>query len=410
MITISTDNDSHAPRHSTREHKGNKRSKTSSNIMDDDERFNEAIDDSDTAELMYTTRSSALVQQNQLQSHVNFLRLRDDIQQNRDLEELLHEIPISERDVEAMLSGTSLDLRSSTQIPVDTLDNPEVSLKPAADLLIFQLLLQQMQQENTVSMMGLRSLRLPCGTLALALWEDYFDIHSFIQENNLSCTVGDGMLTLIRKINSRHGVTVPLPSTFRTIQNAMKRHEAHYARQKIVFEVVIPLEISQAKRNSLYNTRPVEDMIVPGEAKSKEEQYSSAVYAVGARGSVMEAIGTMLLSCTLVTDPKNCTHVEVTGQNLSDADVPLPVTFHAYDAVDKSFNTEERVVCDMPSSEWFRDIESEIHNFYHDNTIGVLNVVLSYDATSLTKTIGSTGRYATPLYVALGNTLFSMNL
>lgn len=377
-------------------------------------------------DLIFTSQNSTAVQETQHMRHRQFLQIYQDIRMNRDNDdELIEDIPVRDADVQAMLCGASSfleeynleNLAHQTSIPGDsrlseyiTVDNPEYSIKPAADMLIFQLLLQQMEQEDTRSVMGLRSLRLPCGSLALSLWEDYFDIYSFIQEHNLSTTIGDNMLGLIKSINDRHGVVVPLPSTFKSIQVAMKRHEAHYARTKLMFNVTVPREIVNAK--NCYASHTLQSSWQHQSSHvCQSSQHEDIVYAVGARGSVMEAVSTMLLKCVLVADPKTCIHTEITGQNIvSEEKAPLPVTFHAYDAtVNVSINntTEEvRVVCDMVSSEWFRDVEDEIHRFYQDNSIGVLNIVLSYDATSLTKTIGSTGRYATPLYVALGKTLF----
>lgn len=109
--------------------------------------------------------------------------------------------------------------------PWNVTENFDNSLKPDAQFLLFQLALQQMQDHDQTKKMALRSLRLPNGSSANVLWEDYYDLHCFILENNLSESLGARLLQTINKINIRHGVLVPLPSQFRTINQAMKRHQ-----------------------------------------------------------------------------------------------------------------------------------------------------------------------------------------
>lgn len=269
-------------------------------------------------------------------------------------------------------------------------DNFDNSLKPDAQFLLFQFALQQMQHDDPKKVMALRSLHLPNGSSANVLWEDYYDLHCFILENNLSESLGDRLLQTINKINVRHGVSVPLPSQFRTIKQAIRRHQNEYKHQAFVYDVymddvcVPPAFI--ARREGRRNPQ------ADGNRGDNDCINKDTVYATGARVSVLETIATMLLSCreidmdTQTAPSKSCSTTET------------PVTFQSYTPAING----ERVVSDIPSAEWFRLMLNDIHHYYGDTHIGLLSVVLSYDATTLTKAIGTSGRYTTPVYVTIG--------
>lgn len=134
---------------------------------------------------------------------------------------------------------------------------------------------------------------------------------------------------------------------------------------------------------------------------------SSIIYATGARLSILESVAEICLQSELV-DKDNPIADTVQTENQVQ---PLQLCFKWQNAnifehqcKDKNLHTSTRVVTDMISSEWFAEVEEDVKHYYGDDNIGILNIVLSYDATSLTKVIGSTGRYATPVYVMLGKT------
>lgn len=297
--------------------------------------------------------------------------------------------------------------------PTNYTDNFDTCLKPDAQFLLFQFALQQMQDLDPSKVMALRALRLPNGSCAKVLWEDYYDLHCFILENNLSESLGDRLLLTINKINSRHGVQVPLPSQFRTIQQAMKRHQNQYKHQSFIYDVYLddlcipPAVLNQRHmRNHAHHADDNNSSI-----RNKDKISGDTVFGTGARLSVLETVATMLLSCCVVDDEKNTTQSSYPERNLSQTPAMLNVserasargtnvTFKAYTPTVSG----ERVVCDVPSAEWFRETLEDIHHYYGDTQIGLLSIILSYDATTLTKAIGTSGRYTTPVYVTIGTT------
>lgn len=53
-------------------------------------------------------------------------------------------------------------------------------------------------------------------------WEDYLQIYNFVNRNDVTQRGADQLLEMIRDINTRHKVMVPLPLNFKTILRCLE--------------------------------------------------------------------------------------------------------------------------------------------------------------------------------------------
>lgn len=164
------------------------------------------------------------------------------------------------------------------EIPItQDFDTP---IRPAGECFLFQCMLAALQDEGLGnSAWTLRRIRLPNGALASVFWEDYLALYAFANRNGISEQAGDDLLRMLRDMHRRHGISMALPQSFRTVKRAFSRHKKNFPRRIIECSVNIP-----------------ESIIPLGDSRKNKNKIVHPTLAVGYRLSVIESVSRVVLA------------------------------------------------------------------------------------------------------------------